>query len=61
MIEKFVRIRKLDSDTRREDLTYWLTRTPAERIAAVEYLRRQFHGSAARLQRTARVVQRPSR
>lgn len=61
MIEKVVRIRKLDSDTQREDLAYWLTRPPAERTAAVEYLRRQFYGSTARLQRSARVVQRPSR
>jgi len=58
MIEKVVRIRKLNSDTRQEDLTFWRSRSPAERIAAVESLRRQFHGSAARLQRIARVVQR---
>jgi hypothetical protein len=58
MMAKVVRIRKLDSDTRREDLTYWLTRSPVERIAVVESLRKQFHGSAARLQRIARVVQR---
>jgi hypothetical protein len=58
MIEKVVRIRKLDSDTRREDLAFWLTRPPAERIAAVDCLRRQLHGRAARLQRTARVVSR---
>ena len=58
MIERVVRIRKLDSDTRREDLAYWLSRPLAERTAAVESLRRQYYGSAARLQRTARVVQR---
>jgi hypothetical protein len=58
MMQKIVQIRSLDSNTRREDLAYWLSRPPAERVAAVEYLRRQFHGSAARLQRTARVTQR---
>ncbi len=39
------------------DLKYWLSRSPGERIEAVEYLRRQHHGSSARLQRTARIVQ----
>lgn len=58
MIEKVVQIRSLNSDIRREDLAYWLSRPPAERIAAVEHLRRQLHGSAARLQRTVRVTQR---
>ncbi len=61
MIERVVRIRKLESDTRRDDLAYWLTRSPAERIAAVESLRKQFHGTAAGLQRIARVVQRAQR
>ena len=32
-----------------------------ERVAAVDYLRRQSHGSTARLQRVARVIQRSSR
>jgi hypothetical protein len=41
----------------KEDLAYWLSKTPQERIAAVELLRRQYHGSSARLQRTARVIQ----
>ncbi|HLE40499.1 MAG TPA: hypothetical protein VI956_03220 [Nitrospirota bacterium] len=40
----------------KEDLAFWLTKTPEERIAAVELLRRQQHGSSERLQRTARVV-----
>lgn len=45
----------------RDNLAYWLSKTPEERVAEVERLRRQQHGRAARLQRTARVVQRPSR
>lgn len=40
----------------KEDLAFWLAKTPEERIAAVELLRRQQHGSSERLQRTARVV-----
>jgi hypothetical protein len=53
-------------DQAREDLRYWRARTPAERIAAVELLRRDLHlplGAPAdaepRLQRVCRVVQRP--
>jgi len=42
----------------REDLEFWLSKTPEERIATVEFLRKQFGGSTARLQRTARVIQR---
>jgi hypothetical protein len=40
------------------DLAYWLSRPPDERVAAVDYLRRQLHGSSTRLQRSARVIQR---
>lgn len=40
------------------DLQYWLTKSPAERVEAVEILRRQIHGDSARLQRVARVVRR---
>jgi hypothetical protein len=39
-----------------EELAYWLRKSPEERIETVEYLRRQYHGSTARLQRTARVI-----
>ncbi len=59
MIKKVVKIIDLnDKDNPLDDLKYWLSKPSRERIAAVEYLRRQFHGSSARLQRVARVVQR---
>ena len=59
MIELVVRRRSVsDHDQSREDLEYWLQRTPEERLAAVEKLRRQHYGSTARFQRVARVVQR---
>jgi len=45
----------------RENLSFWLSRTPKERVEAVEYLRRQRDGSTARLQRVVRVVQPPCR
>jgi hypothetical protein len=35
-------------------LRYWLSRPPAERVAAVEYLRRQCDGARARLRRVYR-------
>jgi hypothetical protein len=60
MIVKIVRKKRLqDSSEIRENLIYWLSKTPDERVAAVEYLRRQLDGSSARLQRSARVIQRP--
>lgn len=59
MIEKVVTRRDLaQQGAALDDLAYWLSRPPAERIAAVEALRKQHHGSSERLQRTARVVQR---
>ena len=59
MITRVVRARRLD-DARhlREDLEYWLKKTPSERVAAVDYLRRQVHGSTAKLQRVVRVIER---
>ena len=40
------------------DLAYWLSRPPAERIAAVELLRQQTHGYAEqRLQRVFKLTQ----
>jgi hypothetical protein len=58
MIEKTVKRLDLKTDSPiKEDLAYWLSKTPRERIAAIEFLRGQYHGSAARLQRSARVIQ----
>jgi len=62
MIEKVVRKGNLrDCSEVKENLSYWLSKSPEERVAAVEFLRRQRHGNTARLQRTARVVQRTPR
>jgi hypothetical protein len=59
MIEKTVRKGSLrDLSEVKENLAYWLSKTPDERIAEVERLRRQNHGSTARLQGIARAVQR---
>ena len=62
MIEKVVtKVGLRDSGSSQTDLAYWLKKTPEERVAAVDYLRRQAYGTTARLQRVARVIQRPSR
>lgn len=58
MIQRVVRRRRLSpAASCQEDLAYWLSRPPEERIAAVEFLRRQYYGNTARLQRVARVMQ----
>ena len=58
MIEKVVTKRsRQDFWEIKENLAYWISKTPDERISEVERLRRQYHGSSARLQRFARVVQ----
>lgn len=62
MIRKVVKISNLnDKELISNDLKYWLSKSPEERVAAVEFLRRQYHGSTEGLQRVARVIQRPSR
>jgi hypothetical protein len=58
MVEKVVRKHSVkDFNSIKEDLAYWLNKTPEERVEAVELLRRQLYGSSERLQRTARVIQ----
>jgi hypothetical protein len=58
MIEKVVKkYDKKEVSPVKEDLAYWLSKTPEERIEAIEILRRQLHGSTERLQRIARIVQ----
>jgi hypothetical protein len=59
MIEKVVRKFELDRFSEvKENLAFWLSLSPEERVASVERLRIERHGSATRLQRSLRVVQR---
>ena len=58
MIKKIVTKRMLQESSIKDDLEYWLSRPSEERIAAVDFLRKQYHGNTARLQRSARVIQR---
>lgn len=61
MVKKVVTKRDVkDFSSVKEDLAYWLSKTPEEQeeqVEAVEYLRRQLHGSSKRLQKTARNIQ----
>ncbi len=62
MLRRIVTKRGLrDPDSKHGELTYWLGKPPEERVAAVNELRSQYYGSAARLQRVARVVHRAPR
>jgi hypothetical protein len=62
MIQKIVKKQHLHERTAtQDDLAYWLSKTPEERVATVDYLRIQYYGNTTRLQRVARVVQRPPR
>jgi len=59
MIEKIVQKGNLKGFSEvKGNLAYWLSKTPEERVAAVEHLRREHNGSTARLQRVAKVFQR---
>jgi hypothetical protein len=60
MIRKKVAKHRMDNFSEvRQNLQYWLTKSPQDRLAAVDSLRAQVYGNTERLQRTARVIQRP--
>lgn len=44
-----------------DDLSYWLSRPQEERLAAVEFLRRQMPGTGVRLRRILTVIEWPYR
>ena len=50
-----------DSADPKQDLAYWLSKTPEERLSAVEILRRQYYGDSSRLQRIITVIERSPR
>ena len=62
MIQKVIKIKDLkDHNAAKDDLEYWLGKSPKERVGAVDFLRQQYHGSTGRLQRAVTVIQRPQR
>jgi hypothetical protein len=59
MIRKTVQKYKMSKhDEIRQNLEYWLSRPPEERLEAIEILRRQVYEGSPRLQRVVRVVKR---
>jgi hypothetical protein len=61
MIRRTVQKHKMDRDFEiRQNLEYWLSsRTPEERLEAVEILRRQVYGEySPRLQKVVRIIKR---
>jgi hypothetical protein len=59
MIQKVVTKKRLDAhDEIQQNRQYWLSRPPQERIAAVEFYRRQVYGDnyPQRLQRVVKIV-----
>lgn len=61
MIEKVVEkhLLKAAADARKRGLLRWLSLPPEARVSVVDDLRGQFYDHSARLQRTARIIQRP--
>ena len=56
---RIIKLHKSDPQAAaRENLRYWLSRPPGERVAAVDFLRAQLLGTGHRLQAVARVVRR---
>ncbi len=57
MIRRILQTHRMEGHAEvRQNLAYWLSRPPEERLAAVDELRRQVYGDSHRLQRVARVV-----
>lgn len=60
MIRKVVKIKDLNTKKDNSDLEYWLRKSVKERVRTVDYLRKQYNGNTARLQRVVRVIQQTS-
>ena len=57
MIKKTVAKKRLGEFSEiKKNLEYWLSKTPQERLAAVDLLRSQRYGNTIRLQKTVRVI-----
>ena len=58
MIKKVAKIKNLHDNEIKDNLEYWLSKSPEERLSALEHLRRHHDGDKERLQRVLRVIQR---
>ncbi|MFP4153535.1 MAG: hypothetical protein ACLFSV_11875 [Alkalispirochaeta sp.] len=55
-IERVITRRNLTDNEAADNLRYWLSRPPEERLAEVERLRRLYYGTIPGLERTVRIV-----
>ena len=59
MIRKTVSKHRLEASFEiKQNLKYWLSRPPEERLAAVDSLRAQIYGNKIRLKRVVHVIRR---
>jgi hypothetical protein len=57
MIEKVITVTTLEYDSALDDLAYWLSCPPAERLEAVDLLRHRFFDLPAKMERVLEVAE----
>lgn len=57
-MEKVIKIVALRDSEADQRLAFWQSKTPEERLEAVEILRRRFYGTPERLERSVKIVRR---
>ena len=58
LLKTVVKKCKLSETSVKDDLNYWLSKSPDERISAVEVLRRQHYANTPRLRKIVRITKR---
>lgn len=61
MKNRDVKIASVSKRSPSDDVAYWMSKSPNERFAAIEFLRSQQYETPPRLQRVFRIVQREGR
>ena len=59
MVQLVLAKKNLGDSSAKEDLAFWLSRSPDERVEALNQMRREAHGNSIRLQRVVRITQFP--
>ena len=57
MIARVITTTTLDYDSARDDLAYWLSQPPEQRLEAVEVLRHRIFDLPARMERVLKVAE----
>jgi hypothetical protein len=57
VIEKVITVASLEYDSAVDDLAYWLSRPPEERLEAVDLLRRRLFELPAKMERVLEVAE----